>query len=319
MKAWLAFGSFLNRHMPWFSLGFTALGILFPEVFAWIRPYGMYLFTIVTFQGALNNTFDQLANVVRHPRPVLEVLLVTAAAMPALTRVLGGLLFAESPDILAGAVLEFCVPVAVVSVVWTGLYKGNTALCLTILLVSTLLSPFLIPLAMQLLMGAIVEVDVPGIMGQMLIMVAIPAALGTSVNHFGGGRGKEQLSPVLAPLAKMVLFVIIAANSTQVADYFRHPDLLFVSTLLFIIAVSGVGFFVGLGLAVFDHRPAQDIVTMCITCGERNISAGAVIAASYFPPAAMLPVISGTIAQNIMVVAAGSALEHILGDEVKRG
>ena len=35
--------------------------------------------------------------------------------------------------------------------------------------------------------------------------------------------------------------------------------------------------------------------------------------------AAMLPVISGTIAQNIMVVAAGSALEHILGDEVRRG
>ena len=42
---------------------------------------------------------------------------------------------------------------------------------------------------------------------------------------------------------------------------------------------------------------------MTFNSGMRNISAGAVIAAAYFPPAVMFPVMIGTLFQQVLAAA----------------
>ena len=72
-------------------------------------------------------------------------------------------------------VLEYAVPTGVASLMWVGMSRDNTALCLSVVLLDTLLSPVVIPLTMKLLVGSVVELDTWGMMRDLLLMVALPA------------------------------------------------------------------------------------------------------------------------------------------------
>ena len=293
----------LGRHMALLTVCFVAFGILFPAVLEPLAPAVTFLFAIVTFQGALGNTVDNVVRVFRRPRMLLGILVASAVVMPSIARVTGGLLFGGDPDILAGIVLEYCVPVAVVSVMWTNMAHGNTALSLSSVLISTVLAPVVLPLMMKLLMGTIVEVDVMGLMRSTLIMVAIPAVAGIAVNEATHGWGAKTLSPTLAPFCKVLVLFIIGTNSTAISDYMHNltPELVGVICLIFVLACTG--YFLGIGIGrVLGDGPA-DVATGCLEVGMRNISCGAVIAAQFFPPATMFPVMAGTLFQQVLAAA----------------
>ena len=52
---------------------------------------------------------------------------------------------------------------------------------------------------------------------------------------------------------------------------------------------------------------------MVFQCGMRNISCGAVIAAQFFPPAVMFPVVAGTLFQQVLAATYGKLMGRILG------
>ena len=79
--------------------------------------------------------------------------------MPVLAFALASLLFAGNVNIITGILLEYSVPIGIVSFMWVGMFSGNTALGLSAILVSTVLAPFSIPLTLKLLMGATIHMD----------------------------------------------------------------------------------------------------------------------------------------------------------------
>ena len=95
--------------------------------------------------------------------------------IPVLTLGLGNLLFPHAPLFTTGLVLEYVIPTGVASLMWVGICGGNAPLCLSIVLLDTLAAPVVIPLSLKLLVGSVVEVDTWGMMGDMLVMVALPA------------------------------------------------------------------------------------------------------------------------------------------------
>ena len=52
----------------------------------------------------------------------------------------------------------------------------------------------------------------------MVFMIALPALADMAVNDLTRGWGHDVLSPSIDPLCKMLLLVIITANSTQMSD-----------------------------------------------------------------------------------------------------
>ena len=172
MERWSRFGSAIGTHMSFIAPVCVLMGVMFPEVFGVTQRVVPVMFAIMTFQGSLNNNLRSVAEVFRHPARLLAVLGVTMILMPVMARMLGGMLFAGSDNIVTGITLEYCVPVAVVSFMWQGIYGGNGSLSLASVLVSTLLAPFTIPLTLKLLLGATVSIDVVGMMTQMVFMIA---------------------------------------------------------------------------------------------------------------------------------------------------
>ena len=315
MEAWQRFGKAVGAHMPFIVPVCVALGVTLPGVFGPVRTVVPALFAFMTFQGALNNTLHQLVETFRRPGPLLAILGVTLVFMPVLACALATWLFAGQPNLITGIVLEYSVPIGVVSFMWVGIFSGNGSLALAAILISTVLAPFSIPLTLQLLLGTTVHVDTAGMMIDMVFMIALPALAGMALNEMSRGWGHETLSPIISPACRILLVLIITANSTAMSDYVLHMTWQRAQVALFILVFAASGFVWGMIAARLLHQPFGTLVTMSFDCGLRNISSGAVIATQYFPGEVVFPVMCGTIFQQILASLFGRIMQHLTEDE----
>ena len=311
MDAWKRLGGFIGGHMAFVSPACVALGVLLPGPLGALRPAVTALFAFMTFQSSLSNTFANLALTVRRPLPLLVSLGLAAVVMPCGACALATLLFGSSPNLVCGIVLEYCVPVAVVAAMWTNMFGGDPALSLATILVSTVAAPLSIPLSLHLLLGQTVEVDAVRMMGEMVVSIALPALAGTALNDLTRGWASRELSPVIAPAAKIALVLVILSNATGVAPYVRALTPQLVGVAAFICAYAAMGYALGLAAARVLGLPSAQRVSMTYLVGMRNISAGAVIAGEYFPGEVMFPVVIGTLFQQVLAAGFGGLLRRV--------
>ena len=222
MKQWAGLGKFLAGHMQVIVPICVTLGVLFPQQIGVLKPIVPALFAFMTFQGALSNTFHQVAEVFRRPLHLILALLVSAVLIPIAAYAMGSLFFGSNPNLVCGIVLEYSVPVAVTAFMWISMFGGNGPLALTIILTSSVISPVTIPLTLKLLLGATVSIDVPSMMQDMAFMIAIPAMLGIAINELTRGWGHEKLSPALSPAWKSP-FLFWSSPSAALSSVFWSP------------------------------------------------------------------------------------------------
>ena len=309
MDAWKRLGGFIGSHMAFVSPACVVLGVLFPQMGA-MRPLVIPLFAFMTFQSSLSNTFGNLARTVRHPAPMLVSLVLASVVMPCAACALATALFGTNPNLVCGVVLEYSVPIAVVCAMWTNMLGGDPALSLATILVSTVAAPFMIPLTLHALLGQTIEVDAARMMGEMIVSIALPALAGTAANDLTHGRAARELSPVIAPAAKIALVLVILTNSTGVAPYVRNLTPTLVAVAAFICVFSAGGYAIGLLAARVMRRPYDQTASMTYLVGMSNISAGAVIAGEYFPGEVMFPVVIGTLFQQVLAACFGNLLRR---------
>lgn len=307
------FMSTLNRQigkwMPVIAPLCLCTGVLFSEELGGLIVLVPFVFAFMTFCGALNSSFRQLWDIARHPLPLAVAFLMLHVAVPLLGLGLGKLFFNGSPYLITGIVLEFAVPAAVVSFMWSGMSGGDASLTLSILLVDTLLSPVVVPATMHILVGSNVRIDAPGMMRDLIWMIALPAVLSMVLNQCSGGKCGKRLSPILAPYSKFALIFVITVNSTRVASFLRHMTPVLFAVMGVILFLSAFGYAFGWLVSLPLCRKKEETVSMTFGCGMRNISAGAVIAAAYFPPEAMFPVMIATLFQQILASFFSHALK----------
>ena len=313
MDVWKRLGTWISGHMVLVVPLCLVVGVFFPQLLIPLRPAIPTLFAIVTFQNALRNDFASLRDTLRRPQALLITLALVHVIAPLLISILAKALFGANPDTVVGLVLEGCVPVGATTVMWSGVYGGNVALALAMMFVSTTIAPFTIPWTLRLLVGATVEVDVAGMMGDMLYMVGIPAVLGVVFNEVSHGWGKERLSPVMAPLSSILVPIIIATNATGISKYVLNLTPWLVSVAAFVGMVTVLSVFTGLLVAHLTRQPPDTTVTMAFDCGIRNISAGAVLAVAYLPAEALFPVMIGTLFQQLLAAVVGKTLQRRMG------
>lgn len=312
MEAWRKLGAFVSGHMVLLVPVCLAAGIFLPDVLGPLRVAVPALFAFVTFQSALKNDLASFWHALAHPVPMLVTLFFVHVVVPLVAFAVARLLFGDDPDTVCGIVLEYAVPIGASMVMWVGMYGGSTAMALSTLLISTSLSPFTIPLTLHLLVGATVELDVMGMIIDMLLMIGLPAIAGLVLNELTHGWAGGHLSEDLGPLARLSIPLIIAVNATSISEYMLHLDGHLVAVMAFIGVFAVVNFLAGIAIAQATHQPYTTFVTMVFGCGMRNISAGAVIATRYFPPATVFPAMIGTLFQQLLAAAFGAIVHRVL-------
>ena len=318
MAAWRRLGEVIAHNMVFLVPLCLVFGVCAPDAFAVLKPLVTPMFAFVTFQGSLGNNFFNLARTFKRPAPMLVAIAISQVLMPLVGWVLGGLLFSD-PNIVAGIVLEYSVPIAVTSTMWIGIYAGDMSLALGTLLISTLISPVTIPTTLRLLVGATVQVDAAGMFFDMLIMIALPALAATALNQATRGRVKATLSPALAPLARIFVILVITTNSTSLHDFMFNLTPELAGVMVFIAAMASSGYLWGFAATRLMHLEREQAVTLTFCSALRNISAGAVIAQAYFPAATMFPVMTGTLFNQFLAAVFGRVFSRAFSPDANEG
>ena len=311
--AWFALGDFIGKHLVAIVPTGVLVGVLFPEILLPVKPLVPTLFALMTLQNSLSNDLAAMRAALRYPAAMVVTLLVVHVAMPLAVFAIASLIFGTGSQTVVGMLLEYTVPLGTSTIMWISIFSGELALGLSTLLLSTLISPFSIPLTLQLLAGTTVQIDALSMMRDMVYMVAAPALVATVANELSRGAAKRTVAPATAPLARLVLPLIVATNATGISEPLHHLTPSLVGIMLFMLLLAILAFFIGLALARRLSRGSDArFVAVSFCCGIRNVTAGAVLAAQYFSPEAMFPAIIATPFQQVLAAIFGRIMDRIV-------
>lgn len=299
----------LTKLMPVITPSGVILGIIFSiylEDFTFLVPW---LFALITFEGSLSLNFRSVKGAILHPFPVFITLAFLHIGMPLWAWALGHIAFSGDTFTITGLILSMVIPTGITSFILVSIHKGNPALTLAIILIDSLLSPFIVPYSLSLMVGQQVEMDILSMMNGLLFMIVLPSIAAMILNEWTKGRINDVWRPRLMPISKIFLGIVVALNGAVIAPYFREINLKLILIAFFVLFISVTGYFFAFLIGKAFKWDKKTVVTISYSGGMRNISAGSVLAVSYFPSAVVLPVILGMLFQQTISSIFGTFLE----------
>jgi predicted Na+-dependent transporter len=147
--------------------------------------------------------------------------------------------------------------------------------------------------------------DMSGIALSLVLMVVIPTIVGVTLNEASHKKIPHMICPYLAPVAKICLMLVIAANTAPVGKIIRFDDLVVRQVAGLCIMLSVVGFLLSKVASIIVKGNAPKSVSLFFSGGLRNISAVTTIAVTFFPEATALPALLGIMFQQTLSAIMG--------------
>jgi len=146
---------------------------------------------LIMFGIALDTTLDDFKVVARKPKPFVIAILAQLIVLPAVTFALT-LVLPVTPSMALGMILVACCPPGNISQVLTHRSGGNVALSVSMTAVSNIIYIFVLPLSIafwgslhptaRTLLEA-VSLDAWAMLGDILLIIGLPFALGLFIRH----------------------------------------------------------------------------------------------------------------------------------------
>ncbi len=194
------------------------IALIFGKYFVPLKPLVNILFGLMTFLGAMKISAEDMKAAFKKPLFIVAYVIASFLIMPLFAQLISKTLFSNSIIVGSGYNLVRAVPTAVVGSVWATMFNGNLAVSLAILLIDTLLAPAITPFMLKIYTGTAVQLDTFGMMKSLCFMVVIPFILGIIFNHFFKKQIKETIGPITNPISKILFFVEIIINVSQVSQ-----------------------------------------------------------------------------------------------------
>lgn len=291
--------SFFLRWMPILTPVCLIIGVILENLGKHLLIIIPLLFAFMTFASSLTMNFNDIKGIRKYPKIILGSIVFLHILMPIWAYYLSTWLFHDHL-LMIGFVLSVAVPTGVTSVIWVSISKGNISLCLSIILLDTLLAPVIMPLIIHLVAGESIHVNTVSLIGSLLWMIVLPSIFGVCLNEWTKGRIQKKWTPILAPFSKISLFLIVLINSSAIAPYIKNINFELFKVVMTVFLLATSGYIIALLLIHFGSKSMANRATFLFTGGMRNISVGVVIATSYFPIKVAMPVVFGMLFQQVL-------------------
>ena len=223
------------------------------------------LIQLIMFGMGTSMSIKDFTGVVKTPKGVIIGVLSQFTIMPLLGFTLAS--FTDfSPEIAAGIILIGCSPSGLASNVMSYLAKANLALSITITSITTLLAPFVTPVLMKALAGAMVEIEVLKMMWDIIKMVILPIGAGLLFNRLLRGRSAwlDAAMPVVSMFGIALILTIITAAG-------RDNLLVIGPALIVIVLIHNIcGYSLGYWSGRLFKLPESDCRTIALEVGMQN-------------------------------------------------
>ena len=250
--------------------GAVSLALYYPQNLVEINGFTLSalitpLIQLIMFGMGTSMSLQDFAGVVKMPKGVIVGVLGQFTIMPLIGFTLASV-SGFPPEIAAGMILIGCSPSGMASNVMSYLAKANLALSITITSITTLLAPFITPLLMKLLAGAMVEIDVLKMMWDIIKMVIFPIGAGLLFNKLLAGKSAwlDKAMPMVSMFGiALILAIITAAGRDSLLTI--GPVL-----ILFVLIHNSFGYFLGYWGGRLFRMPERDCRTIAIEVGMQN-------------------------------------------------
>lgn len=248
------------------------------------------VFAYMTLITALGTSLDEFARILVRPWIPVWILVLIHLVSPLLAWFTGLILFPNDSLLRIGLIIGASIPMAVTSIIWTGIAKGDAPLALVSVTLDTFIAPFWLPVFFKIVGGHTLSFDYRQMVIELFIMVTLPSLLGIVINELTSRRAERFANSIGGLSSKIALFIVVYINASII-----YPDInwdksiikIFAAILILVIGGYLLGY---LGAKPIKNKNREMVTAFMYSVGMRNISFGTVIALTYFPPVAAIPV-----------------------------
>ncbi len=285
---------FVQNHLIYLILASLGLGLAFgyQTDASFLKPLVLPILLVMVFPMMINIKIEEVAGAFRDFKPVALSLLVNFVLMPLLAYGISVVFFKSNPVYSVGIYLIALLPTSGMTAAWTGMARGNLNTALVIIAVNLLLSIFLLPLYLKMMVGAAVPFDPMHIFSQLLYIVLAPMVAGDLarrfiIKRFGKGtfiKIKPHLSGVSSLGVVMIIFLAMSLKAGKILSDLNAAVLTLAPLFLFYGISIGIG--VLLGYLLLDR---ERMIALVYGTAMRDLSIAVAIAMLSFP-GAVLPI-----------------------------
>lgn len=285
------------------------IALIFGKYFVPLKPLVNILFGLMTFFGAMKISAEDIKAAFKKPLFIVAYVIASFLIMPLFAQLISKTLFSNSIIVGSGYNLVRAVPTAVVGSVWATMFNGNLAVSLAILLIDTLLAPAITPFMLKIYTGTAVQLDTFGMMKSLCFMVVIPFILGIIFNHFFKKQIKETIGPITNPISKILFFVEIIINVSQVSQRIvSEASWDYALVIVAALILSILGFITGHVVSRVMRLQKKEDISITFAVALRNTNAALVLAIGFLPELAALPIILSIVIQQTLAAIMGKVI-----------
>lgn len=285
------------------------IALIFGKYFVPLKPLVNILFGLMTFFGAMKISAEDMKAAFKKPLFIVAYVIASFLIMPLFAQLISKTLFSNSIIVGSGYNLVRAVPTAVVGSVWATMFNGNLAVSLAILLIDTLLAPAITPFMLKIYTGTAVQLDTFGMMKSLCFMVVIPFILGIIFNHFFKKQIKETIGPITNPISKILFFVEIIINVSQVSQRIvSEASWDYALVIVAALILSILGFLTGHVVSRVMRLQKKEDISITFAVALRNTNAALVLAIGFLPELAALPIIFSIVIQQTLAAIMGKVI-----------
>jgi len=335
----LGLSQFIHHHLLWFLISAYALSAIFPAAGLWIRNVSLgdvhifqtqmhvslllLLLATLMFNAGLGVKTSHLQSLMQKSRVMVAGL--AANLIIPMIYIFGVTLVMrlwyepdEAQHILVGLALVAAMPIAGASTAWAQNSNGNLALSLGLVLASTVLSPIITPVALQVF-GEMASEEYEMVLQNLAaygsgtflsLWIVLPSMLGLAVRFAVPEARLTAMMPFIKLSNSVVLLLLNYSNgSVSLPQAVAERDFDFLAVTVGITTgLCVTAFASGYGLSRLFKVDQADRVSLMYGLGMNNNGTGLVLAslalASY--PRVMVPIILYNVVQHLV---AGSVHE----------
>lgn len=274
----------ITRLFPLWAALCSIFAYLNPAVFAPLKPYISEMLMLVMLSMGMTLKIADFTRVLKRPAPIVAGIGLHYLIMPLAAWLIARLLN-MSPELQAGMVLVGCVASGTASNVMVFLSKGDVALSVTISALSTVVGIFATPLLAKLYIAASIAVPVVNMLKEILLIVALPIAIGVGINYFISQQVKK-IVPSLPLITMCVIILVLATVVSLSSDKIGIETAIVVFGVILHNGLGLIGGYWGGRLFGFDKSICR---TLALEVGMQNSGLAAVLGTNFFGPMAAIP------------------------------
>jgi bile acid:Na+ symporter, BASS family len=252
-------------------------GVVRPALGRPFQPLLEYMLMFMLFLSFLGIRIGDIRSVIAHAWKriafitILKILLVPVAVFLVVSWIF--------PEFALGMLLLAGISTGVVAPFMSGLISANTALVLAVVVLTSLITPFSLPVLVQFLAGKDLSVPMLGMIRSLVMIIFIPMFL-SEIFHRLAPAAVAGLRKTGFPVSLVMFGLINLGVFSKYAPFFyQQPDIV-VKSLIAAVLLSGV--FIVIGIMAMKYAALEDQLAAAICLGNMNNVTVIVFAGKFF-------------------------------------